>query len=128
MDKFKEYIISIVEEMIEDNKYNTICNSLLSHADMLNLFIDDCWYQFKEDNNINIDNQLSENTTNEIIREIIPMVIPGILSIMQAYAATENIAYTRDDGKIIVHEFQINNILPGIRRNGKVIAKVGGKQ
>lgn len=121
---FKKYIISRVQDYIDNNNYQEIKNIFLSHTDILSLYIADEWEIFAEDNNINLNYELLENTENEIICEIIPIIIPGILSIIRDYSSTENLPYTRNDGKIIIHKFQTNNILFGIRENNKVIAKI----
>lgn len=121
---FKKYIISRVQDYIDNNNYQEIKNIFLSHTDILSLYIADEWEIFAEDNNINLNYELLESTENEIICEIIPIIIPGILSIIRDYSSTENLPYTRNDGKIIIHKFQTNNILFGIRENNKVIAKI----
>lgn len=66
---FKKYIISRVQDYIDNNNYQEIKNIFLSHTDILSLYIADEWEIFAEDNNINLNYELLESTENEIICE-----------------------------------------------------------
>lgn len=88
-ENFKDYMINIVNETIESNEFEKVQYFLhCSKTGKSGLYyiINATWGDYKEENNLSSKlNELPENITNELIRAIIPMIIPGIDTVISDY-------------------------------------------
>lgn len=98
-ENFKTHMINEVNEIIESNDFEKIQNFLrYSKTGRSGLYyvINESWEAYKRNNNLSFKKyELTEDIINELIRAIIPMIIPGIDTLITDYLLANKLFNTK---------------------------------
>lgn len=127
-ENFKTHMINEVNEIIESNDFEKIQNFLrYSKTGRSGLYyvINESWEAYKRNNNLSFKKyELAEDIIHELIRAIIPMIIPGIDTVITDYLIANKLFDTKQhiENVTVKTKYKDNNI-SNVCIEGKIIPK-----